>query len=227
VRSNTDRVPKPSSPNCPDASCPSQAGLPQNPMARQRSSCRKPLLNRGINPISGQGGVRCAIQSGCRNRTEGIEGTMPRRSPHHGPPSEHPEVKRAAYRVQGLSIGTQELTCSRRLVADRLALWSRATTAREDGALVVVGGRESRPQGEGGQVRNGLVRRRNRQWTLSIKRLTLGSSTFNASSDEPESPVHNERCTPGLGTGAGETTPGNCGIGAPAPCSLDSKGADQ
>jgi group II intron reverse transcriptase/maturase len=44
-------------------------------------------------------------------------------------------------------------------------------------------------------------------------------------SNQPESPVHNERCTPGLGTGAGETTPGNCGTGAPAPCSLLPKGA--
>jgi len=38
-------------------------------------------------------------------------------------------------------------------------------------------------------------------------------------SAEPESPVHNERCTPGLGTGVGETTAGDCGTGASAPCS--------
>ena len=31
--------------------------------------------------------------------------------------------------------------------------------------------------------------------------------------------MHNERCTPGSGTGAAETTAGNCGIGAAAPCS--------
>jgi group II intron reverse transcriptase/maturase len=37
---------------------------------------------------------------------------------------------------------------------------------------------------------------------------------------ERESPVLNERGTPGLGTGAGETTAGNRGTGAPAPCSL-------
>jgi hypothetical protein len=42
---------------------------------------------------------------------------------------------------------------------------------------------------------------------------------------KPESPVQNESCTPGLGTGAGETTPGNCGTGAPAPCSLGHKGS--
>jgi hypothetical protein len=48
VRSNTDHVPKPSSLNCPDASCPSQAGLPQNPRARQRSSCRKPLFKNKV-----------------------------------------------------------------------------------------------------------------------------------------------------------------------------------
>lgn len=35
-----------------------------------------------------------------------------------------------------------------------------------------------------------------------------------------ESPVHIERCTPGLGAGVAETTTGNCGIGAAAPCSL-------
>ena len=31
--------------------------------------------------------------------------------------------------------------------------------------------------------------------------------------------MHSERCTPGSGTGAAETTAGNCGIGAAAPCS--------
>ena len=36
----------------------------------------------------------------------------------------------------------------------------------------------------------------------------------------PESPVHNERCTPGSGKGAGETAGGNPVKGAPAPCSL-------
>ena len=35
-----------------------------------------------------------------------------------------------------------------------------------------------------------------------------------------ESPVHNERCTPGSGAGDGETTAGNCGTGAPSPRSL-------
>jgi hypothetical protein len=35
-----------------------------------------------------------------------------------------------------------------------------------------------------------------------------------------ESPVRNERRTPGSGTGVGETTVGNHGIGAPTPCSL-------
>jgi hypothetical protein len=35
--------------------------------------------------------------------------------------------------------------------------------------------------------------------------------------------VLNERGTPGLGTGAGETTAGNRGTGAPAPCSLEGK----
>ena len=41
----------------------------------------------------------------------------------------------------------------------------------------------------------------------------------------PESPVHNERCTPGSGTGAGETAGGNPGIGAPPPRSLKRMGA--
>jgi RNA-directed DNA polymerase len=36
---------------------------------------------------------------------------------------------------------------------------------------------------------------------------------------EPESPVQSESCTPGLGTGVGETTAGDCGTGAPTPCS--------
>ena len=39
-----------------------------------------------------------------------------------------------------------------------------------------------------------------------------------------ESPVHNERCTPGSGTGAGETAGGNPGIGAPPPRSLKRHG---
>jgi len=43
-------------------------------------------------------------------------------------------------------------------------------------------------------------------------------------SNELESPVLNERGTPGLGTGAGETTAGNRSTGAPAPCSLSKNG---
>jgi RNA-directed DNA polymerase len=41
----------------------------------------------------------------------------------------------------------------------------------------------------------------------------------------PESPVHNERCTPGSGTGVGETAGGDPGIGAPAPRSLRKTGS--
>ena len=44
---------------------------------------------------------------------------------------------------------------------------------------------------------------------------------------EPESPVQNESCTPGLGTGVGETTAGDCGIGAPALCSLGQLGEQE
>ena len=46
---------------------------------------------------------------------------------------------------------------------------------------------------------------------------------------EPESPVQSESCTPGLGTGVGETTAGDCGTGAPTPCSraLTHKGDSQ
>ena len=40
-----------------------------------------------------------------------------------------------------------------------------------------------------------------------------------------ESPVHNERCTPGSGTGAGETGGGNPDSGAPPPRSLRMPGA--
>ena len=39
----------------------------------------------------------------------------------------------------------------------------------------------------------------------------------------PESPVHNERCTPGSGTGDGETAGGDPGYGAPPPRSLRGK----
>jgi hypothetical protein len=124
------------------------------------------------------------IQPGFLNRAGGVGPTTSRCGPHHGPPSEHPGVQRAAYRVHGFSIGTQEPAGSRRLVANRQALWSRARAARGDGAPVVVRGRESRPHGEGGQVSQGLGRRRNSQWTLSIKPIRLGSSTFNASSTD-------------------------------------------
>jgi hypothetical protein len=48
-------------------------------------------------------------------------------------------------------------------------------------------------------------------WLLNIQRKLHLS--------EPESPVQIESCTPGLGTGVGETTAGDCGTGAPAPCS--------
>ena len=52
-------------------------------------------------------------------------------------------------------------------------------------------------------------------WLLNIQRKLQLS--------EPESPVQIESCTPGLGTGVGETTAGDCGTGAPAPCSLTGK----
>jgi RNA-directed DNA polymerase len=61
---------------------------------------------------------------------------------------------------------------------------------------------------------------------ICVERHNLASLHYpDYASNQPESPVHHERCTPGLGTGAGETTPGNCGTGAPAPCSLTPKGA--
>jgi hypothetical protein len=44
---------------------------------------------------------------------------------------------------------------------------------------------------------------------------------------EPDSPVQIESCTPGLGTGVGETTAGDCGTGAPAPCSLGRTGGER
>jgi hypothetical protein len=59
ARSNTDGVQKPSGLNCLGASWSSHAGLPQNPKARQRSSCRKPLSNRNQPHIRpGRGMVR-------------------------------------------------------------------------------------------------------------------------------------------------------------------------
>ncbi len=58
-------------------------------------------------------------------------------------------------------------------------------------------------------------------WLLDIQRkLYVWSRNPDYASNERESPVPNERGTPGLGTGAGETTTGNRGTGAPAPCSL-------
>jgi hypothetical protein len=60
-----------------------------------------------------------------------------------------------------------------------------------------------------------------RAWLLNIQRKLHRWSRENPdfALTEPESPVQIESCTPGLGTGVGETTAGNCGTGAPAPCS--------
>ena len=71
------------------------------------------------------------------------------------PAGRAPWGKAGRLRVQGFSIGTSEPACSRRSVADRLALRSREMAARGGGGPVVVGGRESRPQGEGDQVVRG------------------------------------------------------------------------
>ena len=55
---------------------------------------------------------------------------------------------------------------------------------------------------------------------IPVGRHTLAGLQYpDYATDEPESPVPNESGTPGLGTGVGETTTGNCGTGAPAPCS--------
>lgn len=43
MRSNVGGAQKPSGLNCLDAICPSRVRLPQNPKARKRSSCQKPL----------------------------------------------------------------------------------------------------------------------------------------------------------------------------------------
>ena len=67
-------------------------------------------------------------------------------------PSVHPGVKRVAYRVQGLSIGTQEPAPGCRRLVRRLPLRSRVMVVCGGGVPVVVGGRESRSQGEGEQV---------------------------------------------------------------------------
>jgi len=64
VRSNTGDVQKPSGLNCLDAICPSRVRLPQNPKARKRSPCQKPLYKVDISPTFGQEGAWRAIRSG-------------------------------------------------------------------------------------------------------------------------------------------------------------------
>ena len=59
--------------------------------------------------------------------------------------------------IQGLSIGTSEPACSRRSVADRLAVRSPGMAAWRGRVPVVVRGRESRPHGEGEQVLHRLA----------------------------------------------------------------------
>ena len=73
-----------------------------------------------------------------------------------------PWGKAGRLRVHGLSIGTSEPACSRRSVADRLAVRSPEMAAWRGRVPVVVRGRESRPHGEGEQVLVGLQRRRNK-----------------------------------------------------------------
>jgi hypothetical protein len=68
------------------------------------------------------------------------------------PADRAPRGKAGHLRVHGLSIGTSEPVHSRRSVADRLSLRSRVMAAHGGGVLVLVGGRESRPHGEGEQV---------------------------------------------------------------------------
>ncbi len=87
----------------------------------------------------------------------------------------------------------------------------------------VVRGRESRPHGEGEQVSVGLQAKEkqlvdsnyqaDKAWLLDIQRKLYtwrrGIPTMRWTL---ESPVHNERCTPGLGRREMETAGGNLGM---------------
>ena len=55
---------------------------------------------------------------------------------------------------------------------------------------------------------------------LKVGRHSLATMGYPDYAKILESPVHNERCTPGSGTGGGESAQGNLGVGAPPPCSL-------
>lgn len=55
---------------------------------------------------------------------------------------------------------------------------------------------------------------------IKVGRHSLAMLRYPDYSTVPESPVHNERCTPGSGTGGTETTTSNRGIGAVPPRSL-------
>lgn len=138
--------------NCPDTSCPACAGLPQDLWRGNEARAGSLCTNKRNQPHSrtGRGVVRDSDRLAepiWRCCTYGIA-----RSAHRLSASEHPGVKRAAYRVHGLSIRTQELAQVRRCVAHRLTHRSRVMGRREGGVPVVVGGRESRSQGEGEQI---------------------------------------------------------------------------
>ena len=97
-------------------------------------------------------------------------------------------------------------------------------TGRGGRVPVVVRGRESRSHGEGEQVSVGLQAkekqladanyRADKAWLLDIQHKLY---TWHRGRSIPtmrwtlESPVHNERCTPGLGTREMETAGGNPG----------------
>lgn len=73
------------------------------------------LMRTGLEWSSMRRG--CPIWTGYPHRSGRIDSSMRRRNTHVHPPSAHPGAKRAAYRIHGLSIGTQELACGCRGVA--------------------------------------------------------------------------------------------------------------
>jgi hypothetical protein len=150
-------------------------------MARKQNPRRKPpQQENGLDARRRE--AWCPMRIGCLNRSARIAKPMRRWSPHCGPSSVRQGVKRVAYRVHGLTIGTLEPSCHRRRSPRRQTLRSRVMVARGDGVPVVVGGRKNRLHGEGEQTLGRVSRRRNHRWTPVNRLIRLGSSTFSASS---------------------------------------------
>jgi hypothetical protein len=159
------------------------AGLPQNPRARQRSSCRKPLTKRNQPHIRpGRGTVRDPArlsEPGGRGRSYD-PAVRPSSRPAAGAPGGKAS-RLPGSRVRHRNTGTRGQPPVASGPASSLESGEGCPRGRSPRSSPGSGKPATWRRGAGSQ---GLGRRRNGQWTLSIKPIRLGSSTFNASSTD-------------------------------------------